>query len=1103
MAGGVGATFTLSQAQVGQQVRVVAGYTDGHGTAESVASSATVAVANVNDMPTGSVTISGTAAQNETLLAANILADEDGMGAVCYQWQSSADGATWTDMAGAVGSTIALSQAQVGQRIRVVAGYTDGHGTTESIASMATAEVANVNDAPVANAPIGNAMAREADGFNFVVPTDAFADIDPADALALSVSRADGSALPGWLVFDAAIRTLSGTPGLSDAGSLDLLVTATDLAGASAVQAFSIAVSNTNQSPTGGITLSGDVKVGALLSVAHDLKDPDGLGEISYQWQSSGGGNDWADIAGATASQFEPGTAQVGLTLRVVATYTDGWGTPESVASAASVPVVSANLDLVGTGGNDSLIGAEGNDSLNGGLGADWLSGGAGNDTFQLSADGAWVSGYVCRNDGSPGHAGSGKTVSITGLVKNFDAMDGGPGADLLLGTAGNDVIVLDDAYSPSPNGLAPRFASIERIDAGDGNDVVDLTSSRWGYGDVAVEGGSGDDVIWTSGGNDVLAGGVGNDVLDGGWGVDTMLGGVGNDSYFVDNVGDIVIENPSEGTDTVQSAISYTLGTDVENLALLGTTAIDGTGNDLANALTGNAATNVLKGGAGNDTLNGGAGADSLIGGLGNDIYVVDSIGDTVIELAGEGSDTVQTYIDLTLGTNLENLTLVGTVAVSGTGNDANNVLTGNALANILQGGLGNDSLNGGAGADTLVGGLGDDSYTADNAADAVVELAGQGTDTVNSSVSYVLAANVEKLTLTGSAAIDGTGNELDNLLTGNAAANTLYGAAGNDSLNGGAGADTLAGGIGNDTYTVDSAADVVIELAGEGTDLVNSSVIYALADNVENLTLTGSAAIGGTGNDLDNVLTGNSAINALSGGAGNDWLDGKGGADVLAGGTGNDTYVVDNVGDSVVELENEGSDTVQAAVSHTLATHVENLILTGSSGLTGTGNALDNVLTGNTGNNTLTGNEGNDTLDGKAGNDVLVGGTGSDIYVLGRGYGADTVRESDTTVGNGDVAQFLAGIATDQIWLRHTGYNLEVSVIGSGDKFVIENWYKGSAYHVEQFQTADGKTLLDSRVENLVQAMAAFAPPAAGQTTLPQNYQDVLNPVIAANWQ
>ncbi len=103
--------------------------------------------------------------------------------------------------------------------------------------------------------------------------------------------------------------------------------------------------------------------------------------------------------------------------------------------------------------------------------------------------------------------------------------------------------------------------------------------------------------------------------------------------------------------------------------------------------------------------------------------------------------------------------------------------------------------------------------------------------------------------------------------------------------------------------------------------------------------------------------------------------------------------------------------------------------------------------------------------------------------------------------------MAQFLAGIAVDQLWFRHVNKNLEVSIIGgnsgSTDKFTVQDWYKGSAYHVEQFKTADNRLLLDTQVENLVQAMAAFAPPAPGQSTLPQNYQDALAPVIAANWQ
>jgi Ca2+-binding RTX toxin-like protein len=409
---------------------------------------------------------------------------------------------------------------------------------------------------------------------------------------------------------------------------------------------------------------------------------------------------------------------------------------------------------------------------------------------------------------------------------------------------------------------------------------------------------------------------------------------------------------------------------------------------------------------------------------------------------------------------------------------------LTGNSAANTL---------NGGTGSDTMIGGTGNDTYVVDNTGDVVMENANEGTDLVLSSVTYTLSANVENLTLTGTAAINGTGNTLNNVLTGNSAANTL---------NGGTGSDTMIGGAGNDTYIVDNTGDVVTENANEGTDLVQSSVTYTLSANVENLTLTGTAAINGTGNALDNVLIGNSAVNTLTGGAGNDTLDGGAGADKLIGGTGNDTYIVDNTGDVITENANEGTDLVKSSVTYTLATNVENLTLTGTAAINGTGNTLNNILTGNSAANTLNGGAGNDTLDGGAGNDSLIGGTGNDIYVMARGYGADTVSENDSTAGNTDVAQFGAGIATNQLWFRHVGNNLEVSIIGSTDKLAIQNWYSGSACHVEQFKTADGKLLLDTQVQNLVQAMAAFAPPAAGQTTLPPAYQTALAPVLAANW-
>jgi Ca2+-binding RTX toxin-like protein len=179
------------------------------------------------------------------------------------------------------------------------------------------------------------------------------------------------------------------------------------------------------------------------------------------------------------------------------------------------------------------------------------------------------------------------------------------------------------------------------------------------------------------------------------------------------------------------------------------------------------------------------------------------------------------------------------------------------------------------------------------DNTGDTVSEIANEGTDGVQSSVTYVLSANVENLTLTGSTAINGTGNSLNNVLTGNSAVNTLTGGAGDDTLNGGAGGDKMYGGAGNDTYVIDNSKDVITENANEGTDTALSSITHTLGSNVENLTLTGTAKINATGNALNNVLTGNSAINTLTGNAGADTLDGGAGNDILNGGTGNDTYV------------------------------------------------------------------------------------------------------------------------------------------------------------------------------------------------------------------
>jgi Ca2+-binding RTX toxin-like protein len=653
---------------------------------------------------------------------------------------------------------------------------------------------------------------------------------------------------------------------------------------------------------------------------------------------------------------------------------------------------------LKGTSGSDSLIGTASADTLSGFDGNDILSGAAGNDT-----------------------------------------LDGGLGDDVMLGGLGNDTYVVDS------------INDVINENSGEGTDTVKATVSYVMHANIenliltgtsAIDGtgNAGDNIITGNTAANILSGGAGNDTLNGGVGADAMIGGTGNDTYTVDNVGDVVTESAGEGIDTVQSSVSYMLGANVENLTLTGTAAINGTGNADANVLTGNSGANILTGGAGNDTLNGGGGTDTLIGGTGDDIYVVDRITDVVTEAAGEGTDTVQSSVSYTLGANVENLTLTGTSAINGTGNADANVLTGNT---------GNNILDGAAGADTMVGGRGNDTYVVDNAGDVITEAANEGTDMVKASVSYTLGANVETLTLTGTAALNGTGNTLNNTLTGN---------SGDNILDGGVGADKMIGGSGNDTYVVDNAKDVVTEVASAGTDTVQSSITYTIGVNVENLTLTGSAAINATGNTLNNTLTGNAGNNVLSGGAG---------ADTMLGGAGDDTYVVENVGDVVTESASEGTDTVQSSVSFTLGTNVENLTLTGTGAVNGTGNAADNVLIGNAMANALTGGAGNDTLNGGGGADTLVGGTGDDIYVVDNiadlvtevaGEGTDTVQSSVTyTLGanvenltlTGTGAVNGTGNALNNTLTGNSGNNIldggvgaDAMIGGSGnDTYVVDN--------------------------------------------------------------
>jgi len=656
------------------------------------------------------------------------------------------------------------------------------------------------------------------------------------------------------------------------------------------------------------------------------------------------------------------------------------------------------------------------------------LSGGAGDDTYRFGRGAGNDS--ISEDDATAGNI---DTIEMSVDVSPGDVSGTRSGSDLVLSIAGTvDSLTLISFYSGPGN-------EIERVVFSDGTiwdvDVLRQMGAVIGTpGADTLNGTTTVDSISGLAGNDTLNGLAGNDFLDGGTGVDTMNGDIGDDTYVVDDTGDIVTESSSTGgIDTVLSSVIRTLGANQENLVLTGTAAINGTGNTLNNVLTGNGA---------NNTLNGSTGADTMTAGLGNDTYVVDNAGDAVIENAGEGSDLVQSSITYTLSAEVENLTLTGTGAINATGNALNNVLTGNSGANILSGGVGNDTLNGGAGADQMSGGAGDDLYVRDNTGDVVTENAGEGVDTVQSSVTYTLSANVENLTLTGTNAINGTGNALDNLLTGNSAANRLTAGAGNDTLNGGSGADTMLGGTGDDTYVVERTTDVVTENANEGNDSIQSSVTLTLGANVENLVLSGTTAINGTGNALANLVRGNSANNTLNGAAG---------FDVLEGGAGNDT-------------------------------------LTDTSG--------GNYYNGGAGTDTLTGGTSADFFMGGAGNDTLSTGNGADVIAFNAGDGQDSVNPSsgiDDTLSLGGASLNYANLN-----FQKSGNSLILNVSAT-DKVTFTNWYAASANKnvlnlqvvaeaMAGFNPSGGNPLLDNKVEkfNFQGLVGAFDAARAANPTL-----------------
>ncbi|CAD5107743.1 peroxidase family protein [Zestomonas carbonaria] len=540
-----------------------------------------------------------------------------------------------------------------------------------------------------------------------------------------------------------------------------------------------VALNERNALPTGSLSIApSSTDPGLMVAVASAVQDTDGItaGSQKYTWQVEVAPGVWSNVG--SGPNFRPGAAEAGLALRVILTFIDGKGVTERLFSA---PLTSHVNSL--------------------------------------------PSGLPSINNTSPG-TGQVLLADLSAIV-DVDGLEGVTFSYQWQAGAGDSFVDIPGAtgasFTPTLDQVGQQLRVVVRY-TDNGGTLETLTSAATAVVTSLIVGTPGQsNVLVGTALDDTLQGMEGDDVLIGGAGNDIMIGGAGNDTYEVTEAGDQVIEEAGGGIDTVWVYLpSYTLGANVENLLYGGIGNFVGTGNELGNLMVGGAGNDVLIGAAGNDVLIGGAGNDIMEGGSGDDTYEVTEIGDQVIELAGQGIDTVWAHVpSYTLGANVENLIYGGTGNFFGTGNALGNLIVGGAGNDVLNGGAGNDLLIGGAGNDTLVGGTGDDTYEVTEAGDQVVELAGQGIDTVWAHVSsYTLSANVENLLYGGAGNFTGTGNALDNL---------IQGGAGNDVLNGGGGNDTLIGGAGNDIFVFgpnfgnDRIMDFDANPAGGGQDFIN----------------------------------------------------------------------------------------------------------------------------------------------------------------------------------------------------------------------------------------------------------------------------------------
>ena len=897
----------------------------------------------------------------------------------------------------------------------------DGNDGTDTLTGVEEAyfdgrivKLDGTNNEPFATGSAQSHVIDPGTGFSYTLPAGLFHDVDASDTLTYSLVMADGRSLPAWLSFDAATRTLSGTPGASDPDVLDLLAVASDGA-AQATVPFRVAVRGTVSGTSGDDTLEG-------LGIYERMLAGDGndtlLGSAGADILDGGAGVDTIDYSD---SFFAINASLAGA----VGTAGDAWGDQLS------------NIEnIIGTKHADVIYGSSADNYIETGAGEDWVDAGAGNDTIKVGSRSAYVIGgtgwdIVDYSDVPAASNGAGLFVnlslppgstlspSLEGVEEligtdwadaftgdgNANTFRGGTGNDIFAGWAGNDIL--------------EGGAGADTLDGGDGSDtasyegsasrvIVNLTSGTGTDGDAVgdtftsienLTGSAHNDLLYGDAGGNQLRGGDGHDHLWGYAGADYLDGGEGGDFARYDNSAAGVNVNLTADTATGGDATGDVLD-NIEHL--IGSNHNDVlTGDAIGNTLYGLGGIDGLYGEAGNDVLLGGTGGDTIHGGDGIDRaqYTQSAAGVTVnlflttAQTGGDAQGDILISIEDVYGSNYAD-TIYGDNAVNTLwGYGGNDSIHGNDGNDILYGQDGDDALSGGRGADAIDGGNGLDTvrFAGSDAAVSVNLTTGIGAGGFAEGDTYI---SIERA--------DGTSH--GDTLIGTSGTNILKGLVGNDTLEGGAGADVLDGGDGIDTVTYAGGT------VGVSVNLTSGVALYGDAagdsfTSIENLTgtsekdwLYGSGSANTLrGEDGDDDLFGWGADDALYGGAGNDILFGGVGADVVDGGSGVDIASYQQASAGVTVSLATGTGTGGEAAGDTL-TAIENL----------TGSAHNDVLTGDANANTIWGEAGDDHLYGGGGADTLSGGDGNDwlwgeagIDVLNGGAGSDAVNYSTSSAG------------------------------------------------------------------------------------------------------